>query len=74
MKNAIMGFLKSNIKRIIGIFIIIVLLIFLASSSYVLKLIDSSNSNHSSGLGGLNFGSKENNMNANVDSEISNQV
>lgn len=74
MKNAIMGFLKSNIKWIIGIFIIIVLLIFLASSSYVLKLIDSSNSNHSSMFGGLNFGSKENNMNAHVESEISTQV
>lgn len=69
-----MGFLKSNIKWIIGIFIIIVLLIFLASSSYVLKLIDSSNSNHSSMFGGLNFGSKENNMNAHVESEISTQV
>ena len=69
-----MGFLKSNIKWIIGIFIIIVLLIFLASSSYVLKLIDSSNSNHSSMSGGLNFGSKENNMNAHVESEISTQV
>lgn len=74
MKNAIMGFLKSNIKWIIGIFIIIVLLIFLASSSYVLKLIDSSNSNHSSIFGGLNFGSKGNNMNAHVESEISTQV
>lgn len=69
-----MEFLKSNIKWIIGIFIIIVLLIFLASSSYVLKLIDSSNSNHSSMSGGLNFGSKENNMNAHVESEISTQV
>lgn len=74
MKNAIMGFLKSNIKWIIGIFIIIVLLIFLASSSYVLKLIDSSNSNHSSGLGGLNFGGNNNNMNARVENEISSQV
>lgn len=74
MKNAIMGFLKSNIKWIIGIFIIIILLIFLASSSYVLKLIDSSNSNHSSGLGGLNFGGNNNNMNARVENEISSQV
>lgn len=74
MKNAIMGFLKSNIKWIIGIFIIIVLLIFLASSSYVLKLIDSSNSNHSSGFGGLNFGGNNNNMNARVENEISSQV
>lgn len=74
MKNAIIGFLKSNIKWIIGIFIIIVLLIFLASAGYVLKLIDSSNSNHSSMSGGLNFGSKENNMNAHVESEISTQV
>lgn len=74
MKNAIMGFLKSNIKWIIGIFIIIVLLIFLASSSYVLKLIDSSNSNHFSGLGGLNFGGNNNNMNARVENEISSQV
>ena len=74
MKDVITGFLKSNIKWIIGIFVAIVLIVFLASSSYIIKLIDSSNSNHSSGLGGLNFGGNNNNMNARVENEISSQV
>lgn len=74
MKDVITGFLKNNIKWIIGIFVVIVLIVFLASSSYILKLIDSSNSNHSSGLGGLNFGGNNNNMNARVENEISSQV
>lgn len=73
MKEVLIGFLKGNIKWIVSGFVIVVLIIFLASASYIVKLIDSSNPNHSSSWFSRTSRSS-NNMNSQIENNISTQA